>query len=68
MNQSILSLIVGVLAIVYGIYSYTAKVKNPKNMPVFFQNNKSVRLILFTITPIALGIIIIVAEIIVMRG
>ena len=62
------SLIVGVLAIVYGVYSYNTKVKNPQKMPAFFQNNKALRLILFTITPIALGIIIIVAEIIVMRG
>ena len=62
------SLIVGFLAIVYGVFSYTTKVKNPKNMPAFFQNNKALRLILFTITPIALGIIIIVAEIILKRG
>ena len=62
------SLIVGVLAIVYGVFSYTTKVKNPQKMPAFFQNNKALRLILFTITPIALGIIIIVAEIILKRG
>ena len=53
------SLIVGIIAIVYGVISYNSKVKNPKNRPIIFQNNKTARLILFTATPIILGIIII---------
>jgi len=56
------SLIVGFVAVVYGVYSYNTKVKNPKNLPAFLQNNRTVRLFFFTITPIALGIIIIAAN------
>ena len=56
------SLIVGFVAVAYGIYSYKTKVKNPKNLPAFLRNNFAIRLIFFTITPIVLGIIIIAAE------
>ena len=62
------SLIVGFVAIVYGVYSYNTKVNNPKKLPAFLQNNRTVRLVFFTITPIALGIIIIAAELIVKYG
>jgi len=62
------SLIVGAVAIIYGVYSYNTKVKNPKNMPDFLQNNTAIRLILFTIVPILLGIILIAVEIFIRQG